>query len=1257
MLPVLNVAWWSGSTTLEKHDLVKRALMSPIRKNNFAKRFLLFIAVIGLSGVVAALATSHYIRSQGGLAEMVSTSLSSNGLDIQVQIGDAGFQRNGTQSIDLLLKDIVVNKDDHQISVPEALLRFGWHSLYLFSPEKIIIQSSDIVLYKDNTGLEVEGETGWFANQFKQAFQSPTSLAAFPFWLQGVAEFTVTGNKLSLFDKASPHRSPSQWSDVSVTITPELKNDSQQLSLKAIAIENIEGRQKGQLRVALDTDLLSSLNRFDVKLDKVSVQSMEIFAAFPDSIEITKNTQISGQFSGMLDGLEVHNLKADMQAQDIAVNLPASDEITEITELSAVLDFSAKDRLLIVKEANVKFEDDRKLQFAGQFYGVGLPDISFDGNVFAQDIPIEQVRHYAQRYSSSAALTALESSISGGRFQTITAELSGMLTGWQQPSGLAIHLSDVKMTGDFVNLRVDYQQEQYQQLVGTLKGKVEIDVSTPKSIDRILIAMEMQDARLRVASFPDIIRIPSADAVLRVTPEKMVLKSFEVNTDKYGSLAVQAERADGKAGVVTHLTAATPYLDAGLFAAMWPKQLAVNSRNFVTRKFQSGKIENAKIVMQIQERDKPKITQLSGHLDYLEGEFDWLSGMPPMRISKSYIQFLDNALIVTSDHSNAGGITVSGAEIRIAPLLRPSDVNQRLDLTIRGRGNQHTILQLLDHPKVNQMEKLGLKKLEPQADMDFRFTAFADVKPQTPLKLKDITIGAELVNASFRNLPLGFDLTNGSLELSVQDDIIQLSGAAELDEMPTQFSFLAEPNGTIQLDAEIAPHQGLQEWLSAFLPVKFANRLGASISLSGNLKEKNYIADISSDLNPVSVYVDELEWGKLSGEEGGFKGRVSVTQNVLSKIDVFTLNGAGLEAKGRVLFNHQGKLQDVFVEEFSMPGTQLSSLIVERQSEAGFRLFAEGRRIDISHVTDFAQGGTHPAFSFDVTADEIKLGDGLKVSGNIVGSKKPGEPGEAMLQGTVTTDGVTRFDQASLRIGFDAGKYDVKGSALIGGGEALVKYQTLRNGDRQLYILSKNAGRVLDGLSITDAIKDGELELKTVFSGQDRTSAETTIVLDDFKLVKGAKAVRVYAVLSPTGLFSLFEGEGTFFNKGEAIITSRNGVHDITKLRATGASVGLGLVGTYDSNSKTVDVSGNLVPINILSDVIGLVPLVGEILTGIDKSGLLVTQFSVTGEVDDLDVSVNPVTLLIPGVLRDLFSPNWLESEAERIFNDSPSSQ
>jgi hypothetical protein len=85
-------------------------------------------------------------------------------------------------------------------------------------------------------------------------------------------------------------------------------------------------------------------------------------------------------------------------------------------------------------------------------------------------------------------------------------------------------------------------------------------------------------------------------------------------------------------------------------------------------------------------------------------------------------------------------------------------------------------------------------------------------------------------------------------------------------------------------------------------------------------------------------------------------------------------------------------------------------------------------------------------------------------------------------------------------------------------------------------------------------------------------------------------------------------------------------------------------------------VSGNLVPVNQISKFLGKVPLLGDFIAGMDKSGIFVSQFAVTGTSDDMKTAVNPVSSIAPGLLRDLFSPNWLGREEKRLFGKDENS-
>ncbi|MGB2320077.1 MAG: AsmA-like C-terminal domain-containing protein, partial [Candidatus Puniceispirillum sp.] len=200
-----------------------------------------------------------------------------------------------------------------------------------------------------------------------------------------------------------------------------------------------------------------------------------------------------------------------------------------------------------------------------------------------------------------------------------------------------------------------------------------------------------------------------------------------------------------------------------------------------------------------------------------------------------------------------------------------------------------------------------------------------------------------------------------------------------------------------------------------------------------------------------------------------------------------------------------------------------------------------------------------------------------------------------------------------------------------------------------LVLTSKNAGRMLSGLGVTDAIRAGSVRLENNFIGSDFSSFNTNITITDFNVVKAPRAVRIFSLLGPAGIIGLVEGEGTAFSNGVARFEKRDADVSISRMEASGGAVSVAVVGRFNNETREMDISGNVVPANQLSKIIGAVPLLGNVLTGIDKSGIFTTQFSMVGDIDDPQTTINAASLA-PGVLRDLFSPEWLKRESQRLF-------
>ena len=90
--------------------------------------------------------------------------------------------------------------------------------------------------------------------------------------------------------------------------------------------------------------------------------------------------------------------------------------------------------------------------------------------------------------------------------------------------------------------------------------------------------------------------------------------------------------------------------------------------------------------------------------------------------------------------------------------------------------------------------------------------------------------------------------------------------------------------------------------------------------------------------------------------------------------------------------------------------------------------------------------------------------------------------------------------------------------------------------------------------------------------------------------------------------------------------------------RAFGNSIGFTFRGGFDRDRRTVEINGVLVPVYFLSRALSKIPLIGDLLTG-GGEGLFAANYELSGPVDDPKTTVNPLSVLAPGVLRGLFGP------------------
>ena len=100
----------------------------------------------------------------------------------------------------------------------------------------------------------------------------------------------------------------------------------------------------------------------------------------------------------------------------------------------------------------------------------------------------------------------------------------------------------------------------------------------------------------------------------------------------------------------------------------------------------------------------------------------------------------------------------------------------------------------------------------------------------------------------------------------------------------------------------------------------------------------------------------------------------------------------------------------------------------------------------------------------------------------------------------------------------------------------------------------------------------------------------------------------------------------------------RGGVLSLDDAIAKGTLLAVKVAGTVDENSDEIDLVGVISPAYALTGLVDSIPLLGDILTGGKGEGILAMTFTVRGSLEEPEFSVNPLSLLAPGILRKLFS-------------------
>ena len=186
---------------------------------------------------------------------------------------------------------------------------------------------------------------------------------------------------------------------------------------------------------------------------------------------------------------------------------------------------------------------------------------------------------------------------------------------------------------------------------------------------------------------------------------------------------------------------------------------------------------------------------------------------------------------------------------------------------------------------------------------------------------------------------------------------------------------------------------------------------------------------------------------------------------------------------------------------------------------------------------------------------------------------------------------------------------------------------------------ASNAGKFFELLNYKSEIKEGVLSSQGFIGNlDDNNSIMGTLSIDNFKVMKAPLFAELLLAASFTGLFELLNNEGIEFEQFDAQFTGKNNIFNISKSRAYGFSLGLTGSGNIDYIKKNIDLSGSIIPAYKINSLLNNVPLLGQLLTAKEDEGLFAINYDANGSWEKPKIIVNPLSLLTPGIIRNIFN-------------------
>lgn len=686
---------------------------------------------------------------------------------------------------------------------------------------------------------------------------------------------------------------------------------------------------------------------------------------------------------------------------------------------------------------------------------------------------------------------------------------------------------------------------------------------------------------------------------LRLTPSPFRMELGQLSLSGEGTtFQASGDFRAGTEGWEVALDLALDRIAHDRLLALWPLRVVPKTREWLTENVTEGLLSDVRAGLRLAQGEEPRVAL--GYT-FRDGTVRFLRTLPPIVRGAGHASITGNryAMTVTDGYVAApnGGRIDTGGSAFVVPDISQKPANA--EVRLNTRSSIPAALALLDERPFEFLKKAGRTPdlAEGRADLEtlLRLPLARDVRPDDVY----FEVGGQLSDVRSETLVPGRVLTAPALAIEASPDKLSISGEGRVGEARFDAAWtlpLGRGSGTgSSVEGRVTLDSTFLDEFGIALPAGMVSGSGTGRIALELPRDGPASFALRSDLSGIALSVPALNWSKGSGQTGTLE--VAGSLGSPASVERLELTAPGLSAAGSIALGAGGGFSEARFDRVRA-GRWLDAPVVLSGRGAGqpVGVAVTGGTIDLRE-TEFASGGGGQGGPIRLSLDRLIVSDGIILSG---------------LDAELSTGGGL------------SGRFSgrLAGEAPVTGVLAPTREGT------GVRIQAQDAGAVLRAAGLLESARRGTLDMTLVpLRGEGRYDGRLTI--RDLGLRGAPVLADLLSAVSVVGLLEQLNGQGITFGEvtGEFTLEPRG----ITLRRgsAVGASLGVSMSGVYDLRRKWIDMQGTISPIYLINGI-------GQIFTRRGE-GLFGFNYRMTGPASAPGTSVNPLSILTPGMFRELF--------------------